>query len=254
MPYQQDCKILSLRALNAKAYEMILDAGVIAGEAKPGQFVNVSCGEGRLLRRPISICEASGVQLRLVFEVRGEGTAWLAERKAGERVSVLGPLGCGFDVEGRRVLFIGGGIGVPPLLWAAKRAAKADAALGFAEEGRSILLADFARVCGEAAVATDDGSLGLHGNALDAAKMLLEKNSYDAICACGPKVLLKYTAALADGLGIPCQVSMEERMGCGVGACLVCAVRLRNEDGETYYGHVCKNGPVFSSKEVVFDD
>lgn len=254
MPYQQDCKILSLRALNDQAFEMVLHAGEIAETAQPGQFVNVSCGEGHLLRRPISICEAEGPQLRLVFEVRGEGTLWLSQRKEGESVSVLGPLGRGFDVDGKKMLFVGGGIGVPPLLWAAKRAAGADAALGFAAKGRSILLEDFAAVCGETAVTTDDGSLGLRGNALDAARELLQKNQYDAVCACGPKILLQYTAEAAEKAGIPCQVSMEERMGCGVGACLVCAVKLRDEQGETYYGHVCKNGPVFSSKEVVFDD
>ncbi len=254
MPYQQDCKILSLRALNDQAFEMVLHAGEIAETAQPGQFVNVSCGEGHLLRRPISICEAEGPQLRLVFEVRGEGTLWLSQRKEGESVSVLGPLGRGFDVDGKKVLFVGGGIGVPPLLWAAKRAAGADAALGFAAKGRSILLEDFAAVCGETAVTTDDGSLGLRGNALDAARELLQKNQYDAVCACGPKILLQYTAEAAEKAGIPCQVSMEERMGCGVGACLVCAVKLRDEQGETYYGHVCKNGPVFSSEEVVFDD
>lgn len=189
-----------------------------------------------------------------MFEVRGEGTAWLAARKAGESVSVLGPLGRGFDVAGKRALFIGGGIGVPPLLWAAKCAEKADAALGFAADSRAILLADFAACCGEASVATDDGSLGMKGNAMDAARVLLEKNSYDVICVCGPKILLKVAAQAAEERGIPCQVSMEERMGCGVGACLVCAVPLRDEKGEIYYGHVCKNGPVFSSKEVVFDD
>ena len=124
MPYQQDCSVLFLRALNEKAYELILEAPEIVAAAQPGQFVHVSCGEGRLLRRPISICEASGVQLRLVFEVRGEGTEWLSRRTKGERVSVLGPLGHGFDVDGKRVLFIGGGIGVPPLLWAAQRAAE----------------------------------------------------------------------------------------------------------------------------------
>ena len=254
MPYQQECKIASMRVLNEKAYEMILDAGEIASTAQPGQFVNVSCGEGHLLRRPISICEADGETLRLVFEVRGEGTQWLSERKAGESVNVLGPLGRGFDVEGKRVLFIGGGVGVPPLLWAAKRSEKADAALGFGSRERALLTEDFEKVCGEAKVATDDGSLGLHGTALDAARSLLAENEYDAVCACGPKVLLKYTAAAAEEAGIPCQVSMEERMGCGVGACLVCAVKLLDENGEPYYGHVCKNGPVFSSKEVVFDD
>lgn len=203
MPYQQDCKILSLRALNDQAFEMVLHAGEIAETAQPGQFVNVSCGEGHLLRRPISICEAEGPQLRLVFEVRGEGTLWLSQRKEGESVSVLGPLGRGFDVDGKKVLFVGGGIGVPPLLWAAKRAAGADAALGFAAKGRSILLEDFAAVCGETAVTTDDGSLGLRGNALDAARELLQKNQYDAVCACGPKILLQYTAEAAEKAGIP---------------------------------------------------
>ena len=254
MPYQRDCRIMSLRALNEKAFEMILDAGEIASEAQPGQFVNVSCGEGHLLRRPISICEAEGTQLRLVFEVRGEGTQWLAARRSGESVSVLGPLGRGFDVAGKRVLFIGGGIGVPPLLWAAASARRADAALGFAAKQRTILLEDFANTCEELVVTTDDGSFGKQGNALDGARELLEKNKYDAVCACGPKILLKYVAEAARAAGMPCQVSMEERMGCGVGACLVCAVPLRHENGEIYYGHVCKNGPVFSSEEVVFDD
>ena len=151
-------------------------------------------------------------------------------------------------------MFIGGGIGVPPLLWAAESAASADAALGFATEKRSLLLADFARVCGQAAVATDDGSLGLRGTAIDAAEKLLAQNTYDLICACGPKILLRRAAELAAARGIPCQISMEERMGCGVGACLVCAVKLRDKNGEAYYGHVCKDGPVFSSEEVVFDD
>ena len=194
------------------------------------------------------------MQLRLVFEVRGEGTEWLSERQIDDQVSVLGPLGRGFDAEGKRALFIGGGIGVPPLLWAAESAASADAALGFATEKRSLLLADFARVCGQAAVATDDGSLGLRGTAIDAAEKLLAQNTYDLICACGPKILLRRAAELAAARGIPCQISMEERMGCGVGACLVCAVKLRDKNGEAYYGHVCKDGPVFSSEEVVFDD
>ena len=254
MPYQQDCKILSMKQLNAKAYEMILDAGDIALDAKPGQFVNVSCGEGHLLRRPISICEAQENRLRLVFEVRGEGTKWLAARKENEEVSVLGPLGRGFDAADKRVLFVGGGIGVPPLLWAAKTAKAADAAIGFATKDRSILIEDFEALCGNLTVATDDGSLGFHGNAVEAAKELMAKNQYDAVCACGPKILLKFIAEAAEAAGVSCQVSMEERMGCGVGACLVCAVPLRDENGEVYYGHVCKNGPVFDSKEVVFDD
>ena len=103
-------------------------------------------------------------------------------------------------------------------------------------------------------MATDDGSLGICGTAIDAAEKLLAQNTYDLICACGPKILLRRAAELAAARGVLCQVSMEERMGCGVGACLVCAVKLRDKNGEPYYGHVCKDGPVFSSEEVVFDD
>lgn len=254
MPYQQDCTVLDLRALNNYAYELLLDAGEIAEDARPGQFVHISCGEGRLLRRPISICETSAMQLRLVFEVRGDGTKWLSQRNIDDQVSVLGPLGRGFDAEGKRVLFIGGGIGVPPLLWAAEGAEHADAALGFAGADRAILVDDFSRVCTKALVATGDGSMGIHGNAMDAARQLLAEHAYDLICACGPQPLLKAAAQAAAQADIPCQVSMEERMGCGVGACLVCAVPLRDAQGQVYYGHVCKDGPVFSAQEVVFDD
>ncbi len=254
MPYQQDCTVLNLQALNSHTYELLLEAGGIAEEARPGQFVNVSCGEGRLLRRPISICETSAMQLRLVFEVRGAGTEWLSRRDIDDQVSVLGPLGRGFDAEDKRVLFIGGGIGVPPLLWAAEGAEHADAALGFARADRVILADDFSRVCTRALIATDDGSMGVHGTAMDAANRLLAEHTYDLICACGPKPLLKAAAEAAAKAGIPCQVSMEERMGCGVGACLVCAVPLRDKNGQVYYGHVCKDGPVFFAQEVVFDD
>ena len=141
------------------------------------------------------------MQLRLVFEVRGEGTEAQPAHERGARQRAWSP-GARIRCSGKQVLFIGGGIGVPPLLWAAKRAGSADAALGFAAENRAILMVDFAKVCGEAALATDDGSLGRKGTALDAARELLEKNEYDLIVLHAAEVL-KYAAQAAEEAGDP---------------------------------------------------
>lgn len=254
MPYQQECKVISCEKINDNAYDLWIDAGELGRSARCGQFVNIKCGADKLLRRPISICYGEGEKLRLVFEIRGEGTAWLAQRSAGESIDVLGPLGHGFDVADKQVLFVGGGIGVPPLLWSAKNAKSTDAVLGFRDAGHAMLLPDFESICGNMEIMSDDGSIGTKGLVTLGVEKLLEANRYDAVCACGPKVMLRAVAALAERKNIPCQVSMEERMGCGVGACLVCACKIQDEKGEGHYKHVCKDGPVFDSKEVVWDD
>ena len=150
-------------------------------------------------------------------------------------------------------MLIGGGIGVPPMLQTAKAAkdagAQPRAVLGFRNRGAVILEADFQAVC-ETFVTTDDGSYARHGFVTDVLKELLAGAT--GVAACGPKPMLKAIAALAEDAGLPCQVSMEERMGCGIGACLVCACALKAENGETRYGHVCKDGPVFDAKEVAW--
>lgn len=254
MPVQTDCRVLSCKKINECAWDMRLAAGEMSETAEPGQFVNVSCGAERLLRRPISVCGAENGTLRLVFEVRGEGTLWLSKREDGDTVSVLGPLGHGFDVKGKRVLFVGGGIGVPPLLEAAKCAKSADAVLGFRDGDHAMLIEDFKSVCKNVEIMTDDGSLGTKGVVTVGMTKLIHENSYDAVCACGPRVMLRVAASVAAAERLACQVSMEERMGCGIGACLVCACMIRNEKtGEDGYRHVCKDGPVFDAKEVVWE-
>jgi dihydroorotate dehydrogenase electron transfer subunit len=125
MPIQKLCSILRAERLGACAHSLWLDAGQLAMQAVPGQFVHVRCGADTLLRRPISVCDVDGERLRLVFEVRGEGTAWLAGRREGEQLDLLGPLGHGFDLSGKKLLLAGGGIGVPPLLYAARSAPEA---------------------------------------------------------------------------------------------------------------------------------
>lgn len=255
-PVQADCEVTAVTMLAERLYRMDVSAPELAVRAKPGQFVHIACGEGNFLRRPISICDVSGGSLRLVFQTKGEGTLWLSRRVPGDRLDVLGTLGNGFRLAnvGARPVFLGGGIGVPPLLMAMKAAkaqgAAPEAILGFRSRDAVILEDDF-RAVGPAAVATDDGSYGTHGFVTDVLKRRL--GDYTAVCACGPKPMLRAVAALAGAAGIPCQVSMEERMGCGIGACLVCACALGDGEGGVRYGHVCKDGPVFDSKDVVWD-
>lgn len=257
MAIQEICTVAECTEIARGLFLMVLDAPGIATQTAPGQFVHLACGEGNLLRRPISICTAQAPFVRIVFQVKGEGTKWLSARKAGDKIDVLGPLGHGFDLHalGARPVFIGGGIGVPPMLYmmqAAKLAGAEPAAiLGFRNRD-AVILEDAFRELGTVYTATDDGSYGHHGFVSDVLREHI--GDFTSVCACGPKPMLRALAQLADGAGLPCQVSMEERMGCGIGACLVCACELKLRDGGdgVRYGHVCKDGPVFDAKEVVW--
>lgn len=213
-----------------------------------GQFAHVYV-PGKSLRRPISVCDASQNVLRLVYQVKGEGTKIMSKMQAGSDVDVLVPLGNGFKIEqDRRYCLIGGGIGAPPMLYTAKQCDNPLIITGFRNESLVILQDDFKSV-GETLLCTDDGSAGRKGFVTD---LLREKiDEIDEVCACGPTPMLKAVAAVCAEFNKPCQISLEERMGCGVGACLVCAVKVR-KNGEEIMQHVCKNGPVFNAEEVVF--
>ncbi|MDO5785138.1 MAG: dihydroorotate dehydrogenase electron transfer subunit [Eubacteriales bacterium] len=253
MSIQELCTVRDNQQLGSNIFALTLDAPRISAAAVPGQFVHITCGEANLLRRPISICQAQDGALKIVFVTKGDGTKWLSRRQAGDTLDVLGPQGNGFDLStlGARPVFIGGGIGVPPMLQtmqAAKDAgAQPTAILGFRNQDAVILEDDF-KAIGTVYTATDDGSYGIHGFVSDVLKEHITE--FTSVCCCGPKPMLKALANIAEAAGIPCQVSMEERMGCGIGACLVCVCSLKSSDGSTRYGHVCKDGPVFDSKEV----
>ena len=258
MKVERKCKIVSKEWLNRDAVYMVLEVGdmVRASCKGPGQFVHVKCGDGLLLRRPISVCSCMEGEpedtLAIVFEVRGEGTQWLADRVKGESVDVLGMLGNGFTMKhDGRYLLVGGGIGIPPMRGCAQYThGRSTAILGGRSADKIILQNCFADECAKVLIATDDGSLGCRGfvDALVRQELEQDKN-YDAVLACGPKPMLRNVARVAQEFGLPCQVSMEERMGCGVGACLVCACDMA--DGSRK--HVCKDGPVFDSREVDWD-
>ncbi|HIZ93094.1 dihydroorotate dehydrogenase electron transfer subunit [Flavonifractor sp. An112] len=255
MPIEQICTIVEAAKLNEYAYSFTLEVGDMVKKEglMAGQFLHIACGEGLLLRRPISVCMVQEDEpqdtARVVFEVRGEGTKWLAQRQVGDKVNVLGPLGNGFTVTPNdRLLLVGGGIGVPPLLGQAAFTAKnSTAILGFRSADRAMLVEDYRDYCEAVYLCSDDGSLGRHGFVDAQLKDILEKDkNFTAVLACGPKPMLKNVAKVAAEYGVPCQVSLEERMACGVGACLGCAVQMA--DGTMK--HVCKDGPVFDAKEV----
>ncbi|MBE6872027.1 MAG: dihydroorotate dehydrogenase electron transfer subunit [Ruminococcaceae bacterium] len=223
----------------------------------PGQFLNIKVGE-KVLRRPISICDWGKELVRFVFEVRGEGTAWLAERAVGDVLDILGPLGNGFEQAGncKNAIAVGGGIGVFPLLGLCETVAanggSADALLGFRSKDNAVLLGDFMQAKANVAVATDDGTLGIHGFVTEILeKRLASGKECDGIFTCGPAPMMKKVAETAQKYNVPCYVSMEQRMGCGTGACLVCSCRVKKADGEGYV-RVCKDGPVFKAESLVW--
>ena len=242
------CRIIRRRQLSDNIFDFTAEAGELAEKAVPGQFAQVAV-PGKTLRRPISICEANrqNQTLRFVFGVRGEGTAALSKFHGGDFLDILAPLGNGFSLGdiSRRALFVGGGIGVPPLLWAAKPFGKSSMlAAGFRTRSSIILKDDFESSGCKVLIATDDGSYGHHGLVTD----LLGNLEFDAVFACGPLPMLRAVRLMASERGVPCQLSLEERMACGIGACLGCAVKLHHEDGTPYYGRVCRDGPVFDSR------
>ncbi len=219
--------------------------------SRPGQFLHIRCGE-KPLRRPISIHDTADEIVTMIYEVKGEGTGWLSQRRPGDVLDILGPLGNGFPKMNGDLLVVGGGIGVPPMFLAAKASGSADAVLGFRSREKAILLEKFEMVCGQVKCMSDNGSIGEKGFVAQGVREMLSEKPYAAVLACGPKLMLKTTFEVADAAGVPCYVSMEERMGCGIGACLVCAIKLR-KNGEEIMGHVCKDGPVFCGEEVVWD-
>ena len=243
-------KLLRADKLAADIFDFIVECPELAEKAAPGQFAQIHL-PGHALRRPISICgiDKERGTLRFVFQIRGQGTAELAEFSAGQSIELLAPLGNGFPIEKeKKTLLIGGGIGVPPLLGAASVLGEsAIAVLGFRTKNAVILEQDFENSGAKTLIATDDGSYGFHGLVTELAK----QEEFEVIFACGPTPMLKAVKMLAEEKNVPCYLSLEERMACGIGACLGCAVALLDDEGNEYYGHVCKNGPVIDGRKVV---
>jgi len=232
---------------------MCVEAPDIVAIAKPGQFVTVSCGQELTLRRPLSIHQVANLgQLHLLFSIVGKGTSWLSDRQEGETLDLLGPLGSGFSIEqaSRNLLLVAGGIGIAPLTFLAQQALS---------EGKSVTLLLGARTGAglypqrllpggiETVIATEDGSTGTKGMITDILPDFVDWA--DQIYACGP--LAMYQAIATENrqrrVRKPVQISLEVRMGCGLGACYGCSIRTRRGMKQ-----VCLDGPVFNLDEIIW--
>jgi dihydroorotate dehydrogenase electron transfer subunit len=247
--------------LASDVYHLTLRAPTLAAKAKPGQFVMVKVAPGLepVLRRPFSLHrmdQDAGI-VEIVYQVVGKGTDILTERRPGEELEVLGPLGNGFSwQEEKRIGLVGGGMGIAPLLAAGEQAVSEgkEVVVFLGARSRDYLLAreKFERL-GQVFVVTDDGSVGEKALVSKPLDEYLKNQGLDLILACGPIPMLKAVAAISVAQDTPAQLSLEQRMGCGVGACLGCAFPVRADTPEGYtYKRVCHDGPVFWAQEVLF--
>lgn len=254
---KENAVVLSQERIAQDIYSMWIRTEA-AKEAVPGQFVSMYTNDGsKLLPRPISICEINKEEgsLRVVYRVTGKntGTEQFSQMKAGDVIPVIGPLGNGFPyekAEGKRAFLMGGGIGVPPILELAKQmnCEKKQIIMGYRDS--ETFLKDEFEQNGEVYISTEDGSVGTKGNVMDA----IRENALgaDIIYACGPTPMLRAIKAYAEENGIECYISLEERMACGIGACLACVCKSKEKDHHSNVNNkrICKDGPVFLSAEV----
>lgn len=260
---QSMAKITEMAELAEGIFSMWLQASEIAGQAVPGQFISLYCQDrDRLLPRPISLCEIDREQgiLRLVYRVAGAGTKEFSQMSSGEEIRIMGPLGNGFPLDGceqvsvmesgKRAVLIGGGIGIPPLLQLSKElAGEVTVVVGY-RNSDTFLLEELKKAADHLLIATEDGSLGTKGNVIDAIR---ENDVHgDVVYSCGPTPMLRGVKTWAAAEGIPAWLSMEERMACGIGACLGCVCQTTEVDDHSKVKNkrICKDGPVFLSTEI----
>lgn len=251
---KQIAKVDSQEQLMSDVYSMWIQSETIAREAKPGQFISVYSRDGaKLLPRPISLCEIDkeAGKIRIVYRVVGAGTEEFSHYQAGDDITIMGPLGNGFplDFAGKRAFFMGGGIGIPPMLELAKHVTceKKMMILGYRDQ---LFLEEDFKPYGQVYVATEDGSAGTKGNVMDAIRE--QGLEADVIFACGPTPMLRAIKAYALERGIECYLSLEEKMACGIGACLACVCQSKEIDhhSNVHNKRICKDGPVFRAEEV----
>ncbi|MCR5743468.1 MAG: dihydroorotate dehydrogenase electron transfer subunit [Lachnospiraceae bacterium] len=255
--FQEVGTVVSQNSLCDGIYDLVIRAQKIASEAKAGQFVSVYCKDAsHLLPRPISLCDIdknSGT-VRLVYRVVGYGTDEFSRLASGDSIRLVGPLGNGYSLKNKRAFVIGGGIGIPPMLQTAKELlaggmAKDDIQIVLGYRDYCFLKEEFERY-GVVTVATEDGSAGTKGNVIDAIRACNLKA--DILYACGPTPMLRALKAYASDNDIEAYLSLEERMACGIGACLGCVCKSKDVDDHSHVNNkrVCADGPVFNAQDI----
>ena len=243
--------ILRQEMIATDVFSMVIQAREIAEQAVPGQFVDLYSADGsKLLPRPISLCgiDREKGTLRLVYRIAGAGTKEFSKLTSDHTIDVLGPLGNGFKKEGTKAIIIGGGIGIPPMLQLAKELdCEKSIVLGYRDEE---FLSEEFKPYGDVYMSSDTGTVGVKGTVMDAIKEYGVTG--DIIYACGPTPMLRAIREYAIENNIKAQISLEERMACGVGACLACVCKSKDVDDHSmvHNKRVCKDGPVFYAEEV----
>jgi dihydroorotate dehydrogenase electron transfer subunit len=254
------CKIIHHAPLKAGYWTLTLDAKEIASQAQPGQFVHIRIPslENTALRRPFSIFGATDGKLKILYKTVGRGTDKLNALKPGDKLSVIGPLGKGFPLTLKGVpLLVAGGYGVAPLCFLAEKLPRKGMAFIGARTADDILASELLQHMGWSVfIATQDGSMGETGLVtlpLDRQiNQLKLKNLAFDLFACGPDGMLKAVGQRAIEHNMKGWLSLDKHMVCGVGACLACIQKLRKEDGTEWIGRVCRDGPIFESREIIW--
>jgi len=250
----QNMHVLQNKKIAEDTFELKLTGPQVQDMKQPGQFLHVMIGEGweHVLRRPLSITDVRDHFVTVIYKLVGDGTKALTKKKPGDSVDVLGPRGNGFpyqSIENKHVLLVGGGVGVPPLYYLAKelvkRGNKVTTILGFQTES-AVFYEDEFRALGDLFITTDDGSYGYQGLVTDIFSLI--ETPLDLYYTCGPKPMLQ---AVTNELSIPGYMSLEERMGCGIGACFACVCEAADREDKKGYRKICQDGPVFPVEEVV---
>ncbi|SDB18454.1 dihydroorotate dehydrogenase electron transfer subunit [Eubacterium oxidoreducens] len=250
---KKECaKVISQEMIATDVYSMWLSCPEVASVARPGQFISLYCAdEAHILPRPISLCEIAAQEgkLRIVYRKVGFGTEEFSQMKEGDEVVILGPLGNGFSDEGGKAILVGGGIGVPPMLEFAKHIKGEKVAVMGYRNQELFLKEEFEQYL-PLIVATEDGSAGTKGNVIDA--ITSEQIKGDVIYACGPMPMLRALKEFAAKHQMKCYISLEEKMACGIGACLGCVCKTKHVDehSKVHNARICTEGPVFDAEEV----
>lgn len=248
----QTVSVIANCCVNPGVFRLVLHAPEIVKGATAGQFVmlGVSSASDPLLKRPYSIAgtELAAGNMIIIYRVVGRGTKLMVAKQPGDTLEMIGPLGNGFDLRGKKPLLVGGGMGLAPLLFAAQQTCPrpVEVVAGGRTSDEMFWQELFQASCNAVHVTTDDGTLGACGTCVDILPQILQLGNFDSILTCGPLPMIRSVAAYAIKNNIPCQVSMEQHMACGFGACLTCTCGKKAGG----YFQVCKHGPVFKAEEV----
>ncbi len=272
MIHNLSCKVLSNKRIKQSPYYIVsIISREISKEAKPGQFVmlgGVSKRPGVFLRRPYSVCGANGTfdkihrdSFQILYKIVGKGTRALSETKAGEKVDILGPLGNPFETKSTRKskvehVIIAGGVGSAPFPLLVHQLNQSKIKPTMLYGGKSHedlpLRAWFKKHCGDFRICTEDGSMGQRGLVSCLFQDFEAQQRSVRVYACGPHRMLQAVTDFAEKRGYKAYGSFEERMACGFGVCLGCAIPVRGKDGKEIFKHVCRDGPIFNMKEVIY--